>query len=140
MDLKQAIVFVCEMRGIAFADQHFARRNATGLSMLEGIVQTAFHDADDVLSVVEKGIGGFVNGTQDIVVTDSTDMSMRKWTFIEYESDDLVQVLVGFWRTKPPLANLTRSRPQAYLIPHARADIAAHLKASGLEVERLPYD
>lgn len=56
MGLSQAIVFLCEMRGIGLADQEFARRTATGLNMLEGIVQTASDNADEVLRVVEQGI------------------------------------------------------------------------------------
>lgn len=140
MGLTQAIVFLCEMRGIGIADQHFARRTATGLSMLEGIIQTASDNADEVRDVVEAGIAGFVNGKDDIVITDSSEGYMRNWTFVEYESGDLVQVPVEFYSTTPVIANLTRLRPEAYLIPRAWADIAARLEASGLEVQRLPYD
>ena len=36
-------------------------------------------------------------------------------------------------------ANLTRSRPQAYIIPRGWSDLAARLRISGLEVTELPH-
>lgn len=44
----------------------------------------------------------------------------------------------GFCSTTPTTANLTRSRPEAYLIPRAWTDVATRFEIFGLEVEELP--
>ncbi|KAK4621514.1 Carboxypeptidase 2 [Fulvia fulva] len=139
MGLSQAIVFLCETRGIGLADQEFPRRVTTGLAMIEGIVQTASDHAYDVIRVVESGIETFVNSTDSIIVTDGTSRTTRQWTFVEYESGNLVQAPVEFYSSTPTTANLTRQRPEAYLIPRAWTDLVDRLKSSGLEVQKLPY-
>lgn len=40
--------------------------------------------------------------------------------------------------TTPSIANLTRSRPEAYVIPSAWADLVERLEISGLEAVKLP--
>ena len=40
-------------------------------------------------------------------------------------------------RTTPTTANLTRARPEAYIIPRAWADVVSRLEVFGLEVEQL---
>lgn len=138
MGLTQCITFLFEMRGIGIADQEFHRRTVAGLSMLESTVQIAVDNAEQVLSTIEGGIENFISSTEPIVITDSSEMSMRNWTFVEYESGDVVQVPVEFYSTTPTIANLTRARPEAYIIPRAWADLVTRLEFSGLEVERIP--
>lgn len=50
----------------------------------------------------------------------------------------MVDAPIQFASTTPTIANLTRSRPEAYIIPRAWADLAARLELSGLEVKTLP--
>lgn len=140
MGLSQAVVFLCETRGIGLGDQEFHRRTAAALSMLTAIVQTAVDNAECVYSVVESGIESFINSSEDVVVTDSTEVSTRDWQFVEYASGALVNVPVRFESTTPTTANLTRSRPEAYIIPRAWADLAERLRVSGLEVETIEGD
>ncbi|KAI5364761.1 Putative peptidase M14, carboxypeptidase A [Septoria linicola] len=139
LGLTQAIVFLFEMRGIGIADQQFARRTATGLAMLEATIQTAVDNAAQVLEVVEGGITDFKSSQEDIIITDSTTSSTRNWTLIDYDSGEVQQVPVTFFSTTPVTANLTKTRPAAYLIPRGWADLADRLKASGLEVETLNH-
>lgn len=137
MGLTQAVVFLCETRGIGIADQAFHRRTAAGLNMLTGIVQTAVDNAERVVRTVQSGIDGFVRSTADIVVTDSTEVSARDWQFVDYASGRLVTVPVRFRSTTPTTANLTRARPAAYIIPRAWQELAERLRISGLEVETI---
>lgn len=137
MGLTQSVTFLFEMRGIGIADQEFYRRTVAGLSMLESTVQVAVDNAEQVLSTIEGGIESFISSDEPIIITDGSEMSMRNWTFVEYESGDVVQVPVEFYSTTPTTANLTRSRPEAYIIPRAWEDLAARLEVSGLEVERI---
>ncbi|KAH7324676.1 hypothetical protein B0I35DRAFT_475902 [Stachybotrys elegans] len=137
MGLTQAVTFLLEMRGIGLADQQFQRRTASGLTMVTSIVQTAADNAAEVFATIEGGIADFVSSTEDITVTDYSEVDIRPFTMLDVNNGSIVQVPVRFASTTPAVANLTRSRPEAYLIPVAWPDIAERLRAYGLEVETL---
>lgn len=137
MGLTQAVVFLLEMRGIGLADQEFQRRTAAGLTMITSIVQTAADNADEVFETVEGGIEAFVNSSEDIIVTDYSETDIRPFSFVDVETGEVTKAPVRFASTTPSFANLTRSRPEAYIIPVAWADLAERLRVSGLEVETL---
>ncbi|CAK1365698.1 unnamed protein product [Cercospora beticola] len=138
MGLSQAIVFLFETRGIGIADQEFARRTATGLALLEATINTAISNAAEIRQVVEESIEDFVQSKEQIVVTDTPqNATVRNWTLIDYQTGQLQQVPVAFFATTPTIANLTRARPEAYLIPKGWKDLIPRLEASGLEVETL---
>ncbi|KAF2227658.1 carboxypeptidase [Elsinoe ampelina] len=138
MGLTQCITFLFEMRGIGIADQEFYRRTAAGLNMLESTVQIAADNAELVYETVEGGIEDFVNSQDPVVVTDRTELSTRNWQFVEFASGNLVSVPVRFRSTTPTIANLTRARPEAYIIPRSWVDLVRRLEVAGLEVETLP--
>lgn len=137
LGLTQSITFLFETRGIGIADQEFARRTATGLAMIEAAVQTAADKAETVLSTVEGSIEDFSASNEDIIITDYSESYRRNWTLVERETGDVVQVPVEFYSTTPVIANLTRARPEAYIIPRGWRDLAERLEVSGLEVEEL---
>ncbi|KAF5609935.1 carboxypeptidase 2 [Fusarium subglutinans] len=137
MGLTQSITFLIEMRGIGLADQEFQRRTAAGLTMASSIIETASNNAQKVFKTVEGGIKDFIKSKEPIVITDSTKYSTRMFQMIDYTNGSIVKVPVQFASTTPTTANLTRSRPESYLIPVAWADIAKRLEVSGLEVETL---
>ncbi|KAJ4258732.1 hypothetical protein NW762_007818 [Fusarium torreyae] len=137
MGLTQSITFLIEMRGIGLADQEFQRRTAAGLTMASAIIDTAAKNAQKVLKTVEGGIKDFIKSKEPIVVTDSTKYRTRPFQMIDAKNGSVVKVPVQFASTTPTTANLTRSRPEAYLIPVAWPDIVERLKVSGLEIETL---
>ncbi|PPJ52765.1 hypothetical protein CBER1_10955 [Cercospora berteroae] len=137
MGLIQAVSFLFETRGIGIADQEFARRTYSGLTMLESIVQTTADHASEVLETITKSVEDFVQSEEHIVLTDHAVKTQRNWTFIELDSGDLTEVLIDFSSTTPTQANLTRPRPEAYLIPRPWAELAENLRISGLDVETL---
>lgn len=141
MGLTQAVVFLCEMRGIGIADQEFKRRTLAGLTMAESIIQTAADNAEDVYETIESSIEDFISSNEEIVVTDSSNTTTRPYSFVDINNGSVVQVDVEFSGTTPTIANLTRGKPEAYLIPRAWADIAERLSVFGLEVQQLqnPY-
>ncbi|OGM41839.1 carboxypeptidase 2 [Aspergillus bombycis] len=128
MGLTQAVVFLLEMRGIAIADQEFQRRTAAGLTMLGSIVQTAADNADQVFKTVEDGIKEFIASDGDIILTDYSKTEIRPFTMVDVKNGSVVYPPVRFASTTPAVANLTRSRPEAYLIPVAWADLAKRLE------------
>jgi hypothetical protein len=138
MGLTQSIVFLCEMRGIGIADQEFKRRTLAGLTMAESVIQTAADNAEDVYDTVENGIEEFIGGQTEIVVTDSSNVTTRPFSMVDITNGSVVQVPVEFSGTTPVTANLTREKPEAYLIPKAWADLAERLRVFGLEVDTLP--
>ncbi|KAF5023629.1 hypothetical protein F66182_4331 [Fusarium sp. NRRL 66182] len=137
MGLTQAITFLIEMRGIGIADQEFQRRTAAGLTMAGSIVEIAANNAQQVLGTVEGGISSFIKSKEPIVITDSTKRGTRLFQMIDYTNGSVVHVPVNFASTTPTTANLTRPRPEAYLIPVGWADLADRLTVSGLKVETL---
>ncbi|KAF7555875.1 hypothetical protein G7Z17_g1853 [Cylindrodendrum hubeiense] len=137
--LTQAVAFLSETRGIQLADQHFQRRVATGLTLVSSILQTAADHASEVYSIVEESIDDFISGweSDEIVITDSPVLTNRTFTLIDVTNGSLVQGPVQFRSTSPVVANLTRIRPEAYLIPAGWADLAKRLQYLGLVVEVL---
>ncbi|KAL4791127.1 Zn-dependent exopeptidase [Aspergillus venezuelensis] len=137
MGLTQAVVFLLETRGIGLADQEFQRRTAAGLTMLTSIVQSAADNAEEVYQTIEGGIEEFIQSTDDVVITDYSQVETRPFTMVDVINGSVVHPSVRFSATTPSLANRTRSRPESYLIPVAWADLAERLRVSGLEVETL---
>lgn len=138
LGLTQCISLLCETRGIGLADQHFQRRTITGLVMAEAILQTIAENHDEVLRTVQNGINSFVNGSDGIVITDSSTVSDRTFQMIDIRDGSIVNAPVRFASTTPSTANLIRARPEAYFIPAAWSDIAQRMRVSGLEVVTLP--
>lgn len=137
MGTTQCITFLIEMRGIGLADQEFQRRTAAGLTMASSIIETAAKNAEKVFATVEGGIKDFIKSNDPIVITDYTKFSTREFEMIDATNGSVVKVPVQFASTTPTTANLTRSRPESYLIPVAWSSLAERLKISGLEVKTL---
>ncbi|KAM0298248.1 hypothetical protein HYE67_001289 [Fusarium culmorum] len=138
--LTQTISFLLEMRGIRIANQHFQRRVATALIKIQTILELARDNADKVKSIVENAREEFINSDEDIVITDSYVPEKRTFTMIDQRNGSVVQVPIDFRRTTPSVANLTRARPEAYIIPRTWVDVAERLEILGLKVEKLDYE
>lgn len=137
MGLTQCVTFLFETRGIGIANQSFKRRTLAGLQMVLGVLETARDQAEDVYQTIEKAISDVTKSTQNIVITDYTRWSNRTYTMVDRRTGAVVQLPIEFASTTPATANLTRARPQGYLIPRAWADLAERLAVSGLEIETL---
>ncbi|KAI8205588.1 Carboxypeptidase 2 [Colletotrichum sp. SAR 10_65] len=141
MGLTQCVTFLIEMRGIYLADQEFQRRTVAGLTMASSVLQTAADNADKVYTTIESSIADFKITDAEIIVTDSSPTVQRTFTMVNINNGSVVQVPINFGSTTPVTANITRARPEAYLIPASWADLAERLRVGGLEVETLsePY-
>lgn len=137
MGLTQCVTFLFETRGIGIANQSFKRRTLGGLQMILGVLETARDQADEVYQTIEGAISEVISSTEDIVITDYTTYSNRTWTMVDRRTGNVVQLPVEFASTTPATANLTRARPEGYIIPRAWADLAERLKISGLAVETI---
>lgn len=135
--LSQGISFLSETRGIGLGAQHFARRTAAGLTVLTTIVQTAITHADVVRQAIDDAREDYAASDDEIVVTSTPQMQEMEWPFIDSASGEKVQVPVVFGNNTPPLANLTRARPEAYVFSPAWADVAERLRDVGVEVDVL---
>lgn len=133
MGLTQCVTFLFETRGIGIANQSFKRRTLGGLQMILGVLETARDQ--EVYGIIEGAIQEVVESTDPIVITDYTNYSNRTWTMVDRRTGAVVQLPVEFASTTPATANLTRARPEGYVIPRAWADLADRLKVSGLDVE-----
>ncbi|EMD92145.1 hypothetical protein COCC4DRAFT_188927 [Bipolaris maydis ATCC 48331] len=138
MGLTQCITFLFETRGIGIANQQFKRRTLAGLQMILGVLEAARDNAEQVKSTVDNAIADFAASNQDIVVTDYSNYANRTFTMVDRRTGEVVQLPVEFASNTPATANLTRARPQGYIIPRAWADLAERLRVSGLDVETMP--
>ncbi|KAH7311510.1 hypothetical protein B0I35DRAFT_377684 [Stachybotrys elegans] len=135
--LTQAVMFLIETRGIQLGSQHFQRRVASGLIMLEAIIQTAIDNAEEVYEVIEESRADFISSTEDIIITEVPTRTNVSWSFIEVETGDLVNAPITFLNTTMNVANITRSRPEAYVFPPCWADVAERLRVLGVTVDTL---
>ncbi|KAI0505971.1 carboxypeptidase [Xylaria bambusicola] len=138
--LMQSIAILNEVRGIRLADQHFQRRVSTALTMVSAILDIALENVDEVYVTVENAIEQFIASNDDIIVTDYQNLTTRSVSFIDVTNGSLVQLPVNWLSTTPTIANLTRTRPEAYLIPRTWSDLAIRLQESGVIVETLDYE
>lgn len=138
--LTQTVSFLLEMRGIRLANQHFQRRVATSLIKLISILETVRDDFETVSGTIRNAREAFITGNEDIIVTDYFNRINRTFTLVDRNNGSVVQVPVSFYETTPSIANLTRSRPEAYLIPSTYYDVVDRLRILGLEVEVLEYE
>lgn len=138
--LTQTISFLLEMRGIRIANQHFQRRVATALIKIQTILELARDNAEKVKAVVEDSRQEVINSDEDIIITDSYVPENRTFTMVDTRNGSVVQAPIDFQRTTPSIANLTRSRPEAYVIPRTWSDVAERLEILGLEVEKLNHE
>lgn len=140
MGLGQAVVILCELRGIRLADQHFQRRTASSLIMLEAMLQIAHDNAETVISTIDGAVEDFINSDAEIVLTDSQPSENRTFTMVDIRNGTLVQAPVEFLSSTPAVANFTRSKPESYLIPRDWKDVVDRLSAMGVEFEELQHE
>jgi hypothetical protein len=137
--LSQGIAYLSETRGIGIGDQHFRRRAASTLTVIETIVRTAVDHADDVLRTIEDARAKYTNSEDEIIVSSYPRKTNITWDFIHINGT-AVSVPITFGNNTPAIANLTRPRPEAYIFSRAWADVAERLTLLGVEVETLEQD
>lgn len=137
--LTQTVAILCETRGIGIADQHFARRTFTGLTMLEAIISTAVQHADQIHSKLEVASQCFIASKEDIIVTDCPETIDCTLPFFDLQAGDIVDVPTTLRSYTPSRPRLRRARPQAYLIPKAWSELVSRLEQNGIEVQTLDY-
>ncbi|KAI9167981.1 carboxypeptidase 2 [Paramyrothecium foliicola] len=138
--LGQRVTFLTETRGIRLGDQHFHRRVAAGLTATQALLQAAVDNKDLVYKTIEGAREKFINGDDDIIVTDKPRVTNTTNEFIEVATGKVVEVPVLFNNNTPQEVTLSRSRPEAYIFSAAWSDIADNLRVFGLEVEELKRD
>ncbi|KAM5344351.1 hypothetical protein ACJ41O_012888 [Fusarium nematophilum] len=138
--LLQAVSFLSETRGIRLADQHFQRRVATGALIAETLIQTAVDNAEKVYTTIENAREKFINSDADIIVTDHARRVETTWEFVDIRDASIVSLPVQFNNNTPPVVNLTRSRPEAYVFSKAWKEVAERLRISGVRVDTLDRD
>ena len=80
--LSQGIAYLSETRGIGIGDQHFRRRAASTLTIIETIVRTAVDNADDVLHIIEDARANYTSSDEEIVVSSYPRQTNITWDFI----------------------------------------------------------
>lgn len=135
--LTQTISFLIELRGLRLANQHFQRRVATGLIVIQSILEKARDDTKKVRLAVENSREDFINSDDEIIVTDSYPRKDKEYNFIDINTGEAVSPKIEFYTSSPTKANLTRARPEGYLIPRPWMEAARKLEVMGVEVEKL---
>jgi hypothetical protein len=138
--LAQAVSILLETRGQFLASQHYQRRVASQLTMMEAILNTAYENAEMIEETITSAIEEFIESDEDIVLSDTPIATNRTFPMVDIRNGTLEDVEVGFLSTTPTKANATRSRPEAYIIPRNWFDLAEKLRIMGVEVEELSYE
>jgi hypothetical protein len=138
--MTQTVSILTEVRGQWLADQHFQRRTAASLTMVETILDTARDNSEEELEVLNAAADDYINSDEEIILTDFQPSSNRTFTMVEIHNGSVVEVPIEFKTTTPSLANMTRPRPEAYLIPRNWGAVADRLRIMGVEVEELRYE
>lgn len=137
--LSQGIAYLSETRGIGIGDQHFRRRAASTMTIIEAIVRTAVDNADHVLQTIEDARTNYTTSNEEIIVSSYPRETNITWDFIHINGT-AVSVPITFGNNTPANANLTRARPEAYVFSRAWSDVAERLILLGVEVETLEQD
>ena len=135
--LLQSLAYLCEIRGIGLADQHFHRRVASGLIVAETLVQLAVDETELIYDTVEGARRDLEDGVDEIVVFDTPRADDVDMEFIQASDGELVDVPVTFMNNSHPHITLTRPRHEAYIFSGGWADVAERLRVYGVEVEEL---
>ena len=135
--LRQTIAILTEARGIRLANQHFQRRVAGTLILIEELIQTATDNAERVYQTIEDAREEFINSDDDIAITSQPRSENITWEFIDARNGSLVDIPVTYQNYTPSDANLTRSRPEAYVFTRAWHDVAERMRIAGVEVKEL---
>ncbi|KAH8168689.1 zinc carboxypeptidase domain-containing protein [Sarocladium implicatum] len=138
--LAQAVSILLETRGQFLASQHYQRRVASQLTMLEAVLNTAYDNADHIYETINSAIEEFISSDDDIVLSDTPVATNRTFPMVDIRNGSLENVEVGFMSTTPTEPDATRSRPEAYLIPRNWFELADKLRIMGVEVEELSYE
>ncbi|KAH7309207.1 carboxypeptidase [Stachybotrys elegans] len=138
--LGQRLTFLTETRGIRLGDQNFHRRVAAGFTAIRTLLQVAVDNKNLVYSTIEGARQEFIDGNDDIIVTDRSRVTNTTTQFVEVATGNVVEVPVLFNNNTPPETTLTRARPEAYIFAAAWTDIAENLRVFGVEVETLSRD
>jgi len=138
MGLTQAVTFLIETRGIRIADQEFQRRVASALTLAGAVIDTAAYSADRVYDTIEGGRKDFISSKDPVIITDYSNTSIRPFFMVDRTTGAVSKIDTQFSSTTPAIANLTRSRPEAYIIPVAWKEVAERLRVYGLQVDTLP--
>lgn len=138
MGLTQAVTFLIETRGIRIADQEFQRRVASALTLAGAVIDTAAYNADRVYDTIENGRKDFISSKEPVVITDYSNTSIRTFFMVDRTTGAVSKIDTQFSSTTPAIANLTRRRPEAYIIPVAWKEVAERLRVYGLQVDTLP--
>lgn len=136
----QALTFLLETRGIAIADQHFQRRVASQVIVLETILNKAVDEFDKVYSTIENGRKAFTDSKDDIVVAYEQRIKNKTLPFIDASTGSLVNVTVRSRNSDSAVVTLSRPRPKAYVFSRAWADVAERLRILGVTVDVLQED
>jgi hypothetical protein len=136
----QALTFLVETRGIAIADQHFQRRVASHVIVLETILNKAVDKFANIYDTIETGREAFTNSKADIVVAYEQRITNKTVPFIDASTGSLANVPVRSRNSDPYIVTLTRSRPSAYVFSRAWADVAKRLRVLGVGVDVLRED
>ncbi|CAG9949509.1 unnamed protein product, partial [Clonostachys rosea f. rosea IK726] len=110
--LGQGVQILTETRGTHLGEQHFRRRVATGLVLLETAMEAVVEHAGVIYDTVEAARAEFIER-------------------------GITDVPVQFGSSTPVVPEITRRRPEAYIFGPEWASVAEKLRIAGVQVDTL---
>lgn len=131
--LQNTISTLVEVRGVGIGRTSFKRRIFTGYL----VAKSYLDNAAKKMEAIEQALILANQPKKEIIVTSKKHIYVGKLDFIDLEKTEKIQLEVTLrdaWQSK---AQLTRTRPKAYLIDANQTELLAKLEAFGLEIEQL---
>ena len=125
-----------EIRGVGIGKTSFKRRVASGLTLAISYLNTSYDNIDLIIDQIR-----IANNTRDdITVTSVKSIYKDKIKAIDIDSNEIIELDVTMRDAKKTIAQLVRSRPNAYLIKKGQKSIISKLENLGIAMQQIEND
>jgi len=141
--LQNAVSFLVESRGVGIGRESFTRRVHTHVVAITSLLNTAATNAGELIKTVAAARADTVRSGRDpqpgdtVAVTVKSPVVRQKLAMLDPQSGALKEIEVDWSDSLAAVADITRARPWAYVMPPVFHDVAERLMLSGIEVSRL---
>lgn len=141
--LQNAVSFLVESRGVGIGREGFARRVDTHVVAITSLLNAAVANAGELIKTVEAARADTVRSGRNpqsgdtVAVTVKSPVVKQKLAMLDPQSGALKEIEVDWSNSLDAVADISRARPWAYVMPPVFHDVAERLMLSGIEVRRL---
>ena len=138
--LAGAFSFFAEIKGIGYGTKLIDKRADIGLTIAKSILHTTAEHKNSVKQTTAQAKNHNYLTSEPVVPSFSTAMTQRAYNYRDLETGHCVSYMLPVRDALQPIPEITRNRPEAYLLmPSCRKAIEI-LNAWGVHIQRLSKD